>query len=362
MGRAHSAVTSKLAPLKIGNSLDETATNLILQHADEASALAPPKAVSNLHVETEYDELGTEQIQNWEAAGIVQARSSRLAAKRLGLLAVHVDIISEESYQLVSDARSRLQTVLRLLSPFRRRTKGSKKWATLAKAGFLLGDLAGLSAAAIWLGEIPAIAVALAISAAIATVSAGLIGSEIKDLHARALRSQAVDPDAEVRSAFPQLFTSEPTSSSTIKMLILVSVAVAGLVGLSIGMLRGVVDDPIIGVFFACVAIAVAGGSFLVSYAGVDEVADLIDHANADYTHEVERQLKLVQHEGWQTHEAAVEEMRSIQEEYQLRGQAAASHVRALKWGILRLNPRHAGHGPARLAVGRTERLDGAGQ
>lgn len=352
----------RLDPLVIAGEYETAAERIMLPHAEEATVAARPDAVSRLWVEDEYDELEAEQAPLWDATGTEHARPHLVTAARLRLGSAEVEQIVTEHRGVVDDARQRLLDTLQALAPYRRRAKGVKVWYQAAKAGFLLGDIAGFGTATIWLGELPVIAVTLATSAAVATVAAGLIGTEVSDHRARLLRHRPADELTEKERLFPHLFTAEDRGYPVMKSVLLVSALTAALIGMGIATLRAVVDDPLVGLVFGGIALAVAGGSFLVSYAGADEAADHIDHAHADYAAAITRQLRLAGLPEWQQHAAAEAEADSILTEHTHRGQAARDHVRALKWGILRRNPSHAGHGPTNTvpatAVGRTTRKD----
>lgn len=349
------ADSEALAPFSVAGTYDQAAERITLPHSDSTDVLAQPDAVAKLWVEDEYEQLEAEQPPLWEATGMEVARASDVEREKLALAAETATKLAHGNLDLVAEARTRLQKTLELLTPYRRRAVGTKKWYLLAKAGFLLGDIAGFGTAAIWLGELVAIAITLAVSAAVATVAAGLIGTEIGDHRRRLLRSRT-DESSPAAGRFPELFTREDPGFSTVKVVVYVSLLVGGLIGASIGTLRGVVDDPLVGIVFGGIAAAVAGGCFLVSYAGADQVADLIDHAQTDYELELTRQTRLAEAAPWQAHAAAKQTSTSLIAEHQKRGEAASTHLRALKWGILRRNPRHAGHGRPADQIGRTPR------
>ncbi len=144
------------------------------------------------------------------------------------------------------------------------------------------------------------------------------------------------------------------------KRVLLLSLATALTIGVGIGALRAAVDDPLVGLIFAGIALAVASGSFLVSYAGADEVADLIDLHQADYDTQQQHHLKLAADTDWQTWAEHSTEEASLREEFTARGDAATRQLQALKWRILRGNPGVAGHGPRPDdAIGRAPRKGG---
>lgn len=348
-----------LNPLQIAGDHERAAEHIILPAAEPGNVITRPEEHSQFWVEREYDEYGEEQRPLWEAAGSVATRPSETTEARLSLAAREVEFLLEHGRVLLDEARELLLATIRILTPYRRRAVGAKIWYQLGKAGLLFGDLVGFSAAAIWLGELIIIALLLAISAAVATIAAGLIGTEISDYRSRLLRQKPSEDLPEVDARFSHLFLGEDAGFPVTKIVTYVSLATAAMIAFGIGTLRGVVDEPIVGVVFGGIALAIAGGSFLVSYAGADEIADRIDYAHADYERTQKKHLRLSSHTAWRSHAEAATQARSVAAEHQQRGQAAHTHMQALKWGILRRNPAHAGHGSAPERVGRTPQRKG---
>ncbi|KJL24853.1 hypothetical protein RL72_01576 [Microbacterium azadirachtae] len=334
-----------LDPLVIAGEAEAAAENVVLPHAEEARVLVRPNTIGHLWVEDEYDELETEQQHLWDATGTSASRDTAVQAARTKLAADEVNSIVTEHRRIVADALERRLCANQVLTPFRRRAKASKLWYQAGKAGLLCSDVVGFGTAAIWLGELPAIALTLAAGAAVATVAAGLLGVDVRDREQRRQRQAAVPEPSDEQKNFPHLFL-EPVGGA-LKRMLLVAAGTAGMIGIGIAALRSAVDDPFVGIVFGGIALAVAGGSFLLSYAGADEVADLIEHAEADYARAVAEHAQYSQHDTIQIHAAATTAEGSILTEHAERGDAAARRVSALKWGILRRNPSHAGHGAA---------------
>ncbi len=345
-----------LDPLVIAGEVEETAAKVTLPQAEQTHVLARPEAIGHLWVEDEYDELQVEQRHLWDASATSAARESRIEAARLKLTASEAEALVAANRTVVDGARTRLERTTQVLAPFRRRAGHTKRWYQAGKAGLLCGDIAGFGTAAIWLGELPAIAIALAVSAAVATIAAGLIGVEVRDREQRRQRQQAVHEPSDALQEFPHLFL-EPVGGS-LKRVLTVAAGTAGTIGVGIAALRSAVDDPVIGIIFGGISLAVAGGSFLVSYAGADEVADLLDHVEADYDRAIAKHLALSDTPAIQTIAASTAQANSIIEEHRARAEAAERRIRSFKWSILRRNPSHAGHGPAARLGGQTPRLE----
>lgn len=343
-------------PLAVAGHAEATATSVVIPHAESTNVLARPQSIGGLWVEDEYDELEDEQRDLWDASGIQASEPRKATAAESELAAGELTTIVTSHQQVVEDAQARLIRTTAVLAPFRRRAKGTKLWYQTAKGGLLCGDVAGFATAAMWLGELPFIAMTLAVSAAVATIAAGLIGVDVRDQEQRRQRAVAVSEPSDAQREFPHLFTRD--SGGVLRRMLLVALVTAGMIGVGIAALRSVVDDPFVGVIFGGIALAVAGGSFLVSYAGADEVADLLEHAQAEYRRVVAEHVQLSTHPQVRAFAAADTSADSISSEHTVRGRAAAARVRALKWGILRRNPSHAGHGPASVTIGQAPRRE----
>lgn len=348
---------ARVDPFEIAGDISDTAERITIPVAEATTIVTSPKDIDHLWVEDEYEQLTLTQDALWEAAKAEETKQPLSQAAGLELQAGEAEYVVARSRELLDQSHQLHLVALRVLSPFRRRAAGSKRWYQLAKGIIFVGDLAGFATAAIWLGELPFIAITLAASAAAATVVAGLIGSDISDTRRRLLRERPVEELTPEQLPFKHLFTASDRGGHIVKQVILVSLLTALTVSIGIGVLRGVVDDPLVGVVFAGIALAVAGGSFLVSFAGADEVADLIEHYAVDYQKHQVQHRKLSESTTWRQWADVKQQATSVEHEFTSRGRAAVEHMRALKWRILRRNPSHAGHGPrAGDAVGRTPR------
>ncbi len=177
-------------PFQVAGDAAATAERITLPMAETAAAVPRPKEVPQLWVETEYDELTSEQTALWESTTASETRKSGMARAGLELRATELTHAVTGSRELLDQARTRLQQALAVLASFRRRAVGSRRWYQLAKAFIFVGDLAGFATAAIWLGEPVFVAITLAASAAAATVVAGLVGTEYSDMRRRKLRER----------------------------------------------------------------------------------------------------------------------------------------------------------------------------
>lgn len=340
-------------------ALEAAAEDIILQGIPEASAVARPSNIGDTWVEREYEELEAEQKPLWTAAGFEESRSADSEAGSLQLEAESAQRMLDGHSAILQAAEDRFHDTVEALAPFRRRPAGSKVWHYATKAGLLIGDTAGISTAAIWLGEIPAIAVVMAASAAIATVVAGLTGTEVRDLRAAVRRERDLDSLTEKQLPFRHLFSGADSGKRYVRALLGVSASVGVIIAGSVFALRSSIESPLVGIVYGGIAGAIAAASFIESYMHADEVADLLDHAEHDYEKELKRHGLLAASAPWAEHTRQFASAESIVNEHAKRGEAAQLHVRALKFGILRRNPSVMGHGEEGESVGRrTRRAD----
>lgn len=349
----------RMDPLSIASDADDTATSLIIPSAPEASAVPRPSNIGTLWVEDEYNALEREQKPLWDASGEDAAREPRATAASEELSATAAEWLLKAHERVVDATLQRYLDTVAALSAYRRRAVGSKRWYLLGKVGLFLGDLAGFASAAIWLGEEIPLAASLAMSAATATIAAGLIGTEIRDIRTRKARAHALSEEVpETLDSFRHLFAVADDGERHIWQVVKVSLLTAGMIGVGIGTLRAAVDDPLVGLVFGAIALAVAGGSFLISYAGADQIADLIDHTRADYVRAESEHRRMAGDPSWRVRAKARADEASVRAEHGHRGRAAQDHVQALKHRVLRSNPQVAGHGPGTQAAGRAVRRE----
>jgi hypothetical protein len=351
----------ELDPLAGASAADSLAEQIALQRVDEAGATPQPNSVAKLWVGQEYDELRAEQQSLHDAVGVEQSREATVEAAGLAPTASADQWLLEGQRAVVETVKATYATVLTVLIPYRRRPPKVKRWHLLAKAAFLVGDIAGIATAAIWLGEIPAIAVIMALSAAAATVTAGLSGSEVRDVR-DCIRRAVLLPDLpEALLVYRHLFEAPDRAWPYVKALLWVSVSVTGTIACAIFALRASIEDPLVGLVFGGIAAAIAAASWIESFCYADAVGDFIDNAEADYAREAERHQRLAGSAALQRHGEALATATSIQAEQTHRGTAAGHHMQALLYGILRRNPQTAGNGPASEppTIGQTTRRGG---
>jgi len=321
-------------------------SNLSLTQTDQAQRVpgiyGPP-----LHVEQEIDAFGREQIPLWTAEGIVAAREAYVEKERLEAQHWSASHITDRDMDLVDITRRAARHAHAALGPFARR-KGDQKIWFMARTGLLfVGDVVGQAGAQIYVGEVPELALIQSLAAGAAVVTAGLVGSEVKDLRNSAKRKLPEDRLNKAQRKLPHMFNGEEQGKHIVKAMIYTAGAVGCLVSGGIVGLRSFVDSPVAGLIYGCIASGVAVASFISSYVYSDDAADAIDNADRAYDKAVKRQLGFSAIEVRSRAAKAGALYTSIKDEHTFRGEAAQIAHEGLKHRVLRRNPGVTGHSPA---------------
>ncbi len=349
-------------PMIAANEAETRAEQIALSRIDEVAAVTRPANLGDTYVELESEALEDEQPPLFDAAGLEASRNPAKEAAGLASAASAAERLLDGHLPILQAAQDRSVATHDALASFRRRPPNTQKWHYLTKAGLIVGDVTTLAGSFIWLGEEPILAVVMAVSAATATVTAGLSGTEVRDVRNRQRRARSFEELTEKQQQFAHLFEAPDQGWPFVKALSWVSVSVAGTIAASIFALRSSLEDPLVGLVFGGIAAAIAAASWIESYMYADDIADLLDNTDAGYQRETYRHERLAGSTTWQRREEALVEAESITAEHAKRGEAARHHMRSLRFGILRRNPQVVGHGPAameRTAIGQTARRGG---
>lgn len=354
-------VAHPLDPTTTALEAEALAEQIALQPVDEANALPRPSGIGETYLELERQALEDEQPALFDASGLDASREATKEAAGRTPAASTAQRMLDGHAPLLHAAEERSLHMRSALASFRRRAPGAYKWHVLTKAGLLIGDVTTLAGSFIWLGEEPVLAAVMAISAAVATVTAGLSGAELRDIRARARRARPTESLTEQQQEYAHLFEAPDPGWPFARALVWVSASVASIIALAIFALRASIEDPLVGLVFGGIAAAIAAASWIESYTYADEIADLLDAVDKDYQREITRHEKLASAPAWQRREEALVEAESITLEHAKRGEAARLHLRALRFGILRRNPQVVGHGYASepTTIGQTPRRSG---
>lgn len=346
--------------IRPGGSRDATADafanaeSIQIPFIDEVVAHARPNSIGQTYVEKEYDVLVDVQTSSWAADGNVAARASSVDAEGGRTPSEAASSVLKSHEKVVLAAQEALLVAESALRPFLRREPHGKAWYTARLVALVIGDTAGITGAAVLMGEIPELAVVQAIAAGVAAVTAGVIGGDLKDLRLAAKRQL---PEEQIKGElvrFAHLFRGVDSGAHRVKLMAWISVMIGILIALGIFALRTSVEGSLSGLVFGCLAAAVAAASFLNSWAAADEVADLLDGYRNEFDRATKRHRRFSLDPSIRAFGKANESARSITVEFDARGAAAAKSFEAMKYGVLRRNPGVAGHGEAPEGIGRT--------
>ncbi|MCP9000322.1 hypothetical protein NFC73_11365 [Pseudarthrobacter sp. RMG13] len=347
---------SRPKAMKPGSSVSyDDATEEIVGHAqsinllpvDAATAAARPDTISDGYHEREFDALGKEQNPLWAAAGEELGRGFR--SEMAGLkdrydVIVHLITVQKE---IVAAAVKNVANHNEVLQGRTRRENKAKFFYILLWVVFLGGDIAGIGGASILRGEIPELALLQAASAGAATVTAGLVGRDIRD--ARLARRRALDPAqlTPEQQKFAWIFSGPDEGEKLTKIMCWVGATVAVLIAGGIGALRADGDSPLAAIVYGSFAGGIALASAINSYFYADEVADLLERADGNLEKAVKRLQELAGNPVLREYAEAKSAAESIEKECKHRGIAGGLRLEALKHGVSRNNPAVFGHGPA---------------
>ncbi|WUI02874.1 hypothetical protein OHR68_14055 [Spirillospora sp. NBC_00431] len=339
------------------------ADQIVLPPVDEPDAHMRPSNLGDTYVEREYEALAGEQAVAWAAEGERAARPHQMRARGLARQMAAAELLLTEQADAVRQAKADAQHAARVLLPYTRREPGAKLRYWLCWWVLVLGDMAGVWAAAVMHGEVPAIAFGQALASGVAAGCTGLVGLEVKYLRMARARVRNAESLTDDERRYQRLFMGSDRGVSLAGLVGFVSLVVVGLLAVGIFVLRASTEGSAAGLMFGLLAAATALGSFLLGYAAADEVADLISLITKWAVKAERHYRRLAASADVQRQAEAEEAARSLLAEHQARGLAAVQQIEALSWRILRNNPQVLGHGfPAGDAggvIGRRRR-DGA--
>ena len=333
-----------------------------LQRIDEAHGVGRPGGLGVTYAEQEFDQLGREQETSWPAQGERAARASRIQAARAEPAAKAASFLLEQHQREVTDAADQYQHAARTLQPYVHRSP-SDVWRYLITWLVLgLGDTAGVWGAAIWLGEVPSIALGQALACGFAAVTAGLAGGELGNHRRAQTRQRDLESLSEDERRYWPLFAGSKTPP---RLVALLGGAIVVLVAVAIFALRTTTEGLMAGFTFGALGAATALGSFVSCYVHADDVADLLAGYRKRHLTSLRRHRRLAGAGVLRRLAGATVEAESVLREHKLRGEAASLRVGAMKFRMLRRNPQVVGHGSGSEPevhglIGRRHRLDGA--
>jgi hypothetical protein len=309
-----------------------------------ASAIARPDTIAETYLELAHDAQGLEQQHLFAAEGEVRARKDSGRAASLSYTAEQVKASVDRAKTAADKAADRYEEIRDLLGRYARRKATSSRGYVARTAALLIGDIAGLSGAAIALGEYPALAVTQAISAGTATVTAGLAATQLRHLQLGA-EQQRADLPKELEP-YRHLFGHSAIGKRLHAVVFVIAALIAVFVAGGIFALRCAIEGPLSGLTFGMLAAAIAMASFINSWYHTDPVADVIESAHCDALSADRRHRRRSNGRLIKSAKQAASQEKSIVTEHTHRGLAAAAHIEADKYRALLASPDVVGHGP----------------
>jgi hypothetical protein len=330
----------------------DEADDTVMPSVDEARLVARPANARKTWKEREFDRRALEQRHLHDSSGVQESADVQRRAAGLKPAADAAERVIEMAAAAAETANTLYQHAIAALLPLVTRGQHAKHFYYLRIVGALVADIAGISGAAISLGEIPTNAFVLSLGASIATVLAGFVGKDLRIWREALRRSRPAEELSDDQREFEWLFRDVDSGRRVVKILAVLSVGIAILVALSIFALRDSVDGSLVGLVYGALAAAVALGSCVSSWANADEVADVLSSISIASANAQARLLRIASNSNLKQQIEDEESTASIREEWILRGEAAIEGTRALKYRVLSRNPGAVGHGPAAKAIG----------
>ncbi|GHG43905.1 hypothetical protein GCM10012320_08330 [Sinomonas cellulolyticus] len=327
--------------------LQREAGGIGIQRVDEAAAIASPQTLSTTWLEQGIGHLAEEQPLIWDADAEQASRTERSRSASLSLGRQAIGAMSAQLERVHETALDEYLRALQTLGPWIKREPKAKFRYLVTWAALALGDTCGVAGAALLLGEEPWIAIGQAIATGLAAVTSGAIGGDVKDIRLKVERSRDPESLTNDERRYTRVFSGVKATLPFIKTTAIVCTTIVLLVTVGILALRSTVEGTLAGLVFGALAAATALASFVNSYSYADEAADIVDNAWLEAERPRKLWLRLSGDAVVRNHDGDVATSRSIDAEHKLRGEAARTHLHAVKYQTLSNNPGVVGHGPA---------------
>lgn len=326
---------------------DDTPLSVFIKPADETGAAPRPSEIDRFYVETEYSHAEEEQRHAYTAKA---AEESRPPATRAAELAHEADMATEASARANSrakEASARLGAAHEVLGPLRRRPRDGKILKYLRWSLLLVGDIGGITGAALMLGEEPAYALFQATSAAVAAVTLGAVGREVRYVLSARTRRKELSDLTKQEESFASFFVSPNLAETLVKILVLTCATGMLLIATAIYALREATEGSAAGLTFGCIALALGIASFYNSFDTADDVAEFLDHEaaiakKAEKEAAASRAVSVIG-----ARAAALTEVDSVVVQNRAEAESAAAAIRRRLYKVLGDSPGVAGNGTA---------------
>jgi HPt (histidine-containing phosphotransfer) domain-containing protein len=308
----------------------------------------------------EFEAYATELARNEDAAGVAASRNANTRSAGLRPQADDARHLTSTHSSEVERALSAYSTAHDDLGSFvRRRPKDNRRYS-VTRWVLLGADTGAVLGALIYVGEVPLLALGTALAVGLSGVTAGMVGGDVRELklaRERRALAESDEIDADLVRRYPRLFGAVDPAKDTYGLALKSALLVVVFVGLGVFGIRAALEG-LLGVAFFGFAMAVALASFISSWVHADDVADVLEVFEARLSKALARQRALAGAPQPSAQDAHAAEAASIQTEHQIRGEAKAAGVRALKHEVYRRHPQVFGHGTAEFRTARLVPVD----
>jgi hypothetical protein len=342
----------ELRRLTMGRNADSEGSSFdpidpVIPPTVETEAATRPPNVGKTHKESESDAASEEQLHLHEAAGESAAEPSDVEAAATKRARDSADLQTTQAEQSHAVTQEHYIKASQFLGPWVNRPDHAKLiyWARLMF--LLLGDLAGISGAALLLGETYFNAFGQALSAAVAAVTLGAVGTETKRLVQS--RARAVDYDESDGGFAPYraLFRGRNDADRLVHVVTLVAALGTVCIVIAIFALRAATEGASAAWCFALIAASVGLASFINSYGTTCDIGEFLDRLRSDLVESKDWLATCISNPIIARHDGAVKRSELTRAIWAARGQAAWWARQREKFAILNANPRTVGNGEA---------------
>jgi hypothetical protein len=329
--------------------VDPAATPLsqFIKPADEARAIPKPGNIEQFYIVDEHEHGAQEQREAHEEQGHLQATDDEATAASLAHPAEKATEMSNQATEMAIDSWTEYRDAKKILKPFIRRPVDSK-YMKYTRWGLMLGgDVAGISGAALLLGEQFVNAFLQGFSAGAAAVTLGAVGRELRYVVSGRARQRDEDKLSDDEKRYPQFFRGPHNGEHLIKIIMFACLGAVMILATGIFALRDSTEGVMAGVAFGCVALVIGLASMVNAFDVADDVAEMLDNLHVFAKKAEQRAVKARSVEVIREHAAAASRAASIKAAAAAAGRAAAEGVlRRLYWALGN-SPGVAGHGTA---------------
>ncbi len=316
-----------------------------IQQTDEARAVVRPSNIGKFYFEDEVEAAEEEQLHAYEKKAAEEAREPDKEAAALAHEADKATIVSDDNHTHLAASRKRLERDEAVLEPHSRRSTDAKWLKWVRWAGILGGDIAGISGAALLLGELPINAFMQATSAAVSAVTLGAVGREVRYRMAARTRQKAPDELSDEERQYASWFAGPNNAEALVKIIVLACATGMVLIAGGIFALRDVAEGLGPALTFGCFALALGLASFYNSFDTADDIAEHLDAQVArvkrlDKAAEKVRKDRVIKQRAGA--KAAADSIRTANAK---AGEAAAAGLRRSLYQTLGHSPGVAGNG-----------------